>query len=42
MIRTEAQRKKLQDKVAKRLREVEAQRVDSAIRWRYRKLGEGR
>ena len=42
MIRTEAQRKKLQDKVAKRLRSIEAQRVDSATRWRYCKLGEGR
>lgn len=38
MIRTEAQRKRLQDKVAKRLRSIEAQRVDSATRWRYRKL----
>ena len=38
MIRTEAQRKRLQEKIAKRLREVEAQRVDSATRWRYRKL----
>ena len=38
MIRTEAERKRLQEKMTKRLRQVEAQRVDSATRWRYRKL----
>jgi len=38
MIRTKAQQKRLQQKFAERLRLIEAQRVDSATRWRYRKL----
>ena len=38
MIRTPAQHKRYQEKVAKRLREIEAQRVDSLTRWRYRKV----
>ena len=37
MIRTKAQQQRYQERVAKRLREIEAQRVDSLTRWRYRK-----
>ncbi len=40
MIRTEADRKRLQERFAKRLREIEAQRVDRLTRWRYRKVAE--
>lgn len=42
MIRTKAQQKAYKAKVAEKLRLIEAQRVDSMTRWRYRKLGEGR
>jgi hypothetical protein len=42
MIRTKAEQKRAQQKLAERLRLIEAQRVDSATRWRYRKLREGR
>ena len=38
MIRTKAQQKRYMTKVAERLRLIEAQRVDSMTRWRYRKL----
>ena len=42
MIRTKAQQKRYAAKVSEKLRLIEAQRVDSMTRWRYRKLGEGR
>jgi hypothetical protein len=42
MIRTKAQQKRYAAKVAERLRLVEAQRVDSMTRWRYRKLRDAR
>jgi hypothetical protein len=38
MIRTKAEQKRYMAKVAERLRLIEAQRVDSMTRWRYRKL----
>ena len=38
MIRTKAQQKRYTAKVAEHLRLIEAQRVDSMTRWRYRKL----
>ena len=38
MIRTKQQQKRYAAKVAEKLRLIEAQRVDSMTRWRYRKL----
>ena len=38
MIRTKAQQKRAQERFNERMRLMEAERVDSAVRWRYKKL----